>query len=213
MLFLETLEQACRKTDWQVHAWCLMLNHFHLVIETPKATLASLEQPGVELDRNDEIHERDLLHHFNNSQSQSKSKIPVNGPGANQTGTPGYAAPNSAGTKAIKPEKDIQLDKAISILEDWSKYKVQLAKADDAPAAAVSRTTMLAFSALGNTDALATSRRMSRPDIGLAMTPTVASATSRWRLTRQPLACCSPIVLPASRRRACRLRDTRFRSR
>src|SRR5258708_21994050 len=65
-----------------------------------------------------------------------------------------------------------------------------------APAAAVSRTTMLAFSALGNTDALATSRRMSRPDIGLAMTPTVASATSRWRLTRQPLACCSPIALP-----------------
>ncbi len=57
-----------------------------------------------------------------------------------------------------------------------------------APAAAVSRTTMLAFSALGNTDALATSRRMSRPDIGLAMTPTVTSATSgggspasRWR--------------------------------
>src|SRR4051812_32907202 len=54
-----------------------------------------------------------------------------------------------------------------------------------APAAAVSRTTMLAFSTLGNTDALATSRRMSRPDIGLAMTPTVTSATSRWRLTRQ----------------------------
>jgi hypothetical protein len=82
-----------------------------------------------------------------------------------------------------------------------------------APAAAVSRTTMLAFSALGNADALATSRRMSRPDIGLAMTPTVASATSRWRLTRPLLACCSPIALPARRRRACRLRDTRFRSR
>jgi len=72
---------------------------------------------------------------------------------------------------------------------------------------------LLAFSALGNTDALATSRRMSRPDIGLAMTPTVTSATSRWRLTRQPLACCSPIALPARPRRACRLRDTRFRSR
>jgi len=82
-----------------------------------------------------------------------------------------------------------------------------------APAPAVSRTTMLALSALGNTDVLATSRRMSRPDIGLAMTPTVALATSRWRLTRQPLACCSPIALPARRRRACRLRDTRFRSR
>ena len=71
----------------------------------------------------------------------------------------------------------------------------------------------LAFSALGNTDALATSRRISRADIGLAMTPTVTSATSRWRLTRQPLACCLPIALPACRRRACRLRDTRFRSR
>ena len=38
-LFLETLDQACEKTDWQVHAWCLMSNHFHLVIETPRANL------------------------------------------------------------------------------------------------------------------------------------------------------------------------------
>ena len=32
-LFMETLGQACEKTGWQVHAWCLMSNHFHLVIE------------------------------------------------------------------------------------------------------------------------------------------------------------------------------------
>src|SRR5437899_1750317 len=38
-LFLETLGQACAKTDWQVHAWCLMSNHLHLVVETPKANL------------------------------------------------------------------------------------------------------------------------------------------------------------------------------
>ena len=38
-LFLQTLGQACAKTDWQVHAWCLMRNHFHLVVETPKANL------------------------------------------------------------------------------------------------------------------------------------------------------------------------------
>ena len=37
--FLETLGQACGKTGWQVHAYCLMLNHFHLVVETPKANL------------------------------------------------------------------------------------------------------------------------------------------------------------------------------
>jgi putative transposase len=38
-LFLHTLGQACAKTDWQIHAWCLMRNHFHLVVETPKANL------------------------------------------------------------------------------------------------------------------------------------------------------------------------------
>ena len=38
--FLATLEQACRKTEWQLHAYCLMRNHFHLVIETPSANLA-----------------------------------------------------------------------------------------------------------------------------------------------------------------------------
>src|SRR5437588_4637157 len=38
-LFLTTLGQACIKTDWQVHAWCLMDNHFHLVVETPTANL------------------------------------------------------------------------------------------------------------------------------------------------------------------------------
>ena len=36
LLFLETLAEACEKTDWQVHAWCLMSNHFHLVSETPR---------------------------------------------------------------------------------------------------------------------------------------------------------------------------------
>jgi len=37
--FLDTLEEACTKTDWQVHALCLMYNHFHLVVETPNANL------------------------------------------------------------------------------------------------------------------------------------------------------------------------------
>ena len=26
LLFLDTLAEACEKTDWQVHAWCLMSN-------------------------------------------------------------------------------------------------------------------------------------------------------------------------------------------
>jgi putative transposase len=39
-LFLATLAEACGKTDWQVHAFCLMSNHFHLVLETPRGNLA-----------------------------------------------------------------------------------------------------------------------------------------------------------------------------
>jgi REP element-mobilizing transposase RayT len=37
--FLATLAEACAKTGWQVHAWGLMGNHFHRVVETPKANL------------------------------------------------------------------------------------------------------------------------------------------------------------------------------
>ena len=37
--FLKTLAEACQKTGWQVHAYCLMRNHFHLVVETPDANL------------------------------------------------------------------------------------------------------------------------------------------------------------------------------
>ena len=39
--FLATLAEACGKTGWQIHAYCLMRNHFHLVLETPSANLVS----------------------------------------------------------------------------------------------------------------------------------------------------------------------------
>jgi putative transposase len=39
--FVETLAEACAKTGWQVHAYCLMPNHFHLVVETPQANLVA----------------------------------------------------------------------------------------------------------------------------------------------------------------------------
>ena len=37
--FLKTLVEASQKTGWHVHAYCLMSNHYHLVIETPNANL------------------------------------------------------------------------------------------------------------------------------------------------------------------------------
>ena len=39
--FLGTLGETCLKTGWQVHAYCLMANHFHLVVETPQANLVA----------------------------------------------------------------------------------------------------------------------------------------------------------------------------
>ena len=39
--FIRTLAEACGKTGWQVLALCLMRNHFHLVVETPRGNLVA----------------------------------------------------------------------------------------------------------------------------------------------------------------------------
>jgi REP element-mobilizing transposase RayT len=39
--FLKTLAEACQKTGFQIHAYCLMRNHFHLVVETPQGNLVA----------------------------------------------------------------------------------------------------------------------------------------------------------------------------
>ena len=41
LCFLATLGEACQKARWQIHAYCLMRNHFHLVVETPEANLVA----------------------------------------------------------------------------------------------------------------------------------------------------------------------------
>lgn len=38
-LFLKTLGEACGKTGWRIHAWVLMDNHYHLLLETPEPNL------------------------------------------------------------------------------------------------------------------------------------------------------------------------------
>jgi REP element-mobilizing transposase RayT len=39
--FLKTLAEACQKTGWQVHSYCLMPNHYHLALETPEPNLVA----------------------------------------------------------------------------------------------------------------------------------------------------------------------------
>jgi REP element-mobilizing transposase RayT len=38
--FLRALGETCAKTGWEIHAYVLMSNHFHLVVETPQPNLS-----------------------------------------------------------------------------------------------------------------------------------------------------------------------------
>jgi REP element-mobilizing transposase RayT len=39
-LFLQILANVCERYNWVVHAYCLMSNHYHLLVETPYANLS-----------------------------------------------------------------------------------------------------------------------------------------------------------------------------
>jgi len=38
--FLKTAGEACTMTGWRAHAWVLMSNHYHLLLETPEPNLS-----------------------------------------------------------------------------------------------------------------------------------------------------------------------------
>ena len=38
--FLSILKDVCNRFNWVVHAYCLMDNHYHLLIETPESNLS-----------------------------------------------------------------------------------------------------------------------------------------------------------------------------
>jgi REP element-mobilizing transposase RayT len=40
-LFLHTLDEACVQTGWRIHAYVLMSNHYHLLLETPEENLVA----------------------------------------------------------------------------------------------------------------------------------------------------------------------------
>nr|WP_306671054.1 transposase [Endozoicomonas sp. SESOKO1] len=40
-LFLDTLAEVCDRFNWVIHSWCLMTNHYHLVVETPDGNLSA----------------------------------------------------------------------------------------------------------------------------------------------------------------------------
>ncbi len=38
--FLALVAEVCERFNWLIHAYCLMTNHYHLLIETPDANLS-----------------------------------------------------------------------------------------------------------------------------------------------------------------------------
>lgn len=41
MRYLETLGEVCLRTGWRIHAFVLMSNHYHLLVETPQPNLVA----------------------------------------------------------------------------------------------------------------------------------------------------------------------------
>jgi len=39
--FVATLGEVCQRTGWRLHAWVLMSNHYHLMLETPEPNLVA----------------------------------------------------------------------------------------------------------------------------------------------------------------------------
>jgi REP element-mobilizing transposase RayT len=39
--WVDLLERACERLGWRVHAWVLMGNHFHVLVETPEPNLVA----------------------------------------------------------------------------------------------------------------------------------------------------------------------------
>ncbi len=115
--FLETLGQACEKTCWQVHAYCLMSNHFHLVIETPQPNLVAGMKwlLGTYTSRFNRRH-KEFGHLF----SGRYKALPVDSSGTGYLKAAcDYVHLNPARAKLLKPEQPLEAF-------PWSSYPLYL---------------------------------------------------------------------------------------
>jgi putative transposase len=60
VLFLSVLGQVCERFNWECHSYCLMTNHYHLMIETPEGNLSQgmRQLNGVYTQRFNQSHRR-----------------------------------------------------------------------------------------------------------------------------------------------------------
>ncbi len=103
--------------------------------QPPKTTLASLEQEGATINQDTEIRESDLLHHFKNNGVLKAPSAPAGKDGSAPAAEPAKHS-KAASEGASKEQTDVQLDRAIQVLDNWHSYKPQLARNDIAAQAA-----------------------------------------------------------------------------
>ena len=122
-------------------------------VELPKPSLAALELPGEIEDRS--IRESDLPRHFRNGKENKGENAPAGEPASPVTPQGGQSSDNSgskpgAKTASAKPEKDIQMERALDLLKHWDTWKSQLAKNDASAAKSDSGPTAPSLSPAGN---------------------------------------------------------------
>jgi len=123
--FVETLGEACEKTGWQVHAYCLMRNHFHLVVETPQPNLVAGMQwfLGTYTARFNRRHK-----FFGHLFSGRYKSLIVDGSGNGYLRTVcDYVHLNPARAKLLKPEQKLSAYR-------WSSYPAYLGPPSRRPA-------------------------------------------------------------------------------
>ena len=109
-----------------------------LLESEPPHRLKRLEQEGATINQDTEIRESDLLHHFKNNGVLKAPNAPAGSDGgAPAAGSSKHSkathASKGQGAGAFKEPADVQLDRAIQVLDNWHSYKLQLARNDIPP--------------------------------------------------------------------------------
>jgi len=101
--FLKVLSEACGRTGWRIHAWVLMGDHYHLLVETPEANLVE----GMKWVQNTYTRRFNLRHGLSGRLFADRYKsVLVEGGGYYYETLLDYIHLNPVRARLVKPEKN-----------------------------------------------------------------------------------------------------------